>query len=111
MEFGTYTQVFPTSAMVTGSGAGWYSSGPINYLLQAGSYYIIAVSFSGTVSYSYDTGDSQAVSFGAHVHGHATGTHPLPASFSSTANDQAIYHQRPTTDVDVPVELQSFAAE
>ena len=51
------------------------------------------------MTYYYGTGESQVVSFGEHVHGYATGTHPLPASFSSTSNDQAIYHQRLTTDV------------
>ncbi len=110
-EFGTYSQVYTSSATVTGAGPAWYSSGPLNYRLQAGSYYIVAVSWSGAMSYSYGTGESQVVSFGEHVHGYATGTHPLPASFSSTSNDQAIYHQRLTTDVDVPVELQSFTAE
>lgn len=63
------------------------------------------------MTYYYWTGESQVVSFGEHVHGYATGTHRLPASFSSTANNQAIYHQRLTTDVEVPVELQSFAAK
>lgn len=111
VEFGTYSQVFTSSTTVAGTGPGWYSSGPINFRLQAGSYYIIALSWSGAMTYYYGTGESQVVSFGEHVHGYATGSHPLPASFSSTSNDQAIYHQRLTTDVDVPVELQSFVAE
>jgi hypothetical protein len=72
--------------------------------MTAGTYYIIAVSWSGTLTYYYNVGDTQATSFGAHVHGYATGTHPLPASFSSTVNDQAIYHQRLTTDLATPVE-------
>lgn len=97
---------------MTGTGVGWYSSGTINYRLEAGNYYIIAVSWSGTTSYWYGSGDSQLVSFGEHVYGYASGTHPLPPSFDTTSNDQAIYHQRLTTDVDViPVELQSFAVE
>jgi hypothetical protein len=111
VEFGDYTQVYTSSATVGGTGPAWYSSGPINFRLEAGNYYIIAVSWSGTLSYNYGTGDSQVVSFGEQVHGHATGSHPLPATISSTANDQAIYYQRLTTDVDVPVELQSFTAE
>lgn len=111
VEFGTYTQVFTTSATVTGTGAGWYSSGPINYRLEAGNYYIIAVSWSGGMTYYYNSADSQAVSFGEHVHGYAVGLHPLPGTFSSTSNDQAIYHQRLTTDVDVSVELQALSVE
>lgn len=111
VEFGTYTQVFTTSATVTGTGAGWYSSGPINYRLEAGNYYIIAVSWSGGMTYYYNSADSQVVSFGEHVHGYAVGLHPLPGTFSSTSNDQAIYHQRLTTDVDVPVELQALSVD
>jgi hypothetical protein len=111
VEFGTYTQVFLSSTSVTGTGAAWYSSGPINYWMNAGNYYIIAVSWSGSMSYTYDTGDSQAVSFGEHVYGYATGTHPLPAAFTTSSNDQAIYHQRLTTDVDVPVTLRTLTVE
>lgn len=103
-EFGTYTQVYQGSGLVAGTGAGWYSSGPIAIPMTAGTYYIIAVSWSGTLTYYYDVGDTQATSFGAHVHGYATGTHPLPNMISSTVNDQAIYHQRLTTDLATPVE-------
>jgi len=97
VEFGTYSQIWTFSETVTGTGAGWYSSGPINVPLGSGKYYIIAVSWDGGCTYYYNTGDSQSTSFGAHVHGYAVGSHPLPASFSSTSNDQAIYYQRITT--------------
>ncbi|MBN1297847.1 dockerin type I repeat-containing protein [bacterium] len=98
VEFGTYNQIFTFSESVSGIGANWYSSGPIGIDLQAGMHYIVAVSWSGTTAYYYNSGDSQATSFGAHVHGYAVGIHPLPASFSSTSNDQAIYYQRITTN-------------
>lgn len=97
VEFGTYTQIYTASETVTGVGQGWYSSGVINIPLAAGMYYIIAVSWDGTCGYYYDTGDTQATSFGAHVYGYATGSHPLPASFVTSSNDQAIYYQRITT--------------
>jgi hypothetical protein len=111
VEFGTFTEVYTSSTTVAGTGTGWYSSGPINFRMEAGNYYIIAVSWSGAMSYTYATGDSQPVSFGEHVYGYAVGFHPLPATFVTSSNDQAIYHQRLTTDVDVPVELQSFSTE
>ena len=101
-EMGTYTEVFSSSALVTGVGQGYYSSGPINVPLNASTFYIIAVSWSGTLTYYYGTGNSQPVSFGAHEHGHATGTHPLPISFSSNSNDVAIYSQRLTTSPPAP---------
>lgn len=96
-EFGTYTEVYRESETVTGSGADWYSSGPVSITMDAGNHYIIAVSWNGTLSYCYGVGDSQEVSFGYHTHGYAIGYDPLPASFESTNNDQAIYHQRLTT--------------
>ncbi|OPL18373.1 MAG: hypothetical protein AVO35_05880 [Candidatus Aegiribacteria sp. MLS_C] len=96
-EFGTYTEVYRASESVVGTGPGWYSSGPVSIDLESGYHYIIAVSWDGTLTYYYDTGDSQAVSFGYHTHGYALGYDPLPSSFESTSNDQAIYHQRLTT--------------
>lgn len=97
VEFGTYTQIFTVSETVAGTGEGWYSSGPIGIELVSGMYYVMAVSWSGSCQYYYNTGDSQPTSFGAEVYGYATGTHPLPASFDTSSNDQAIYFQRLTT--------------
>lgn len=102
VEFGTYNRVWTDSGTVTGTGGDWYSSGPINVDLGAGKYYIIAVSWDGTCTYYYNVGDSQATSFGAHVYGYATGSHPLPASFVTSSNDQAIYYQRITTGTGMP---------
>lgn len=96
-EFGTYTEVYRDSATVTGSGGGWYSSGPVSVPMDAGYHYIIAVSWNGTLSYYFDTGDIQPVSFGYYTHGYPYGYDPLPFSFLSSVNDQAIYHQRLTT--------------
>jgi hypothetical protein len=110
VEFGTYTEVFRDSEMVGGTGAGWYSSGTLNIQLVAGRYYIIAVSWNGSMTYYYDTGDTQATSFGAHVHGYALGYDPLPSSFGSYANDQAIYHQRLMTTAITPVEESTWAS-
>jgi hypothetical protein len=78
VELGTYTQVYTSSTTVAGTGAGWYSSGPVNYRMEAGNHYIIAVSWSGDMSVAYGTADSQVVSFGEHVHGYATGAHFAP---------------------------------
>lgn len=96
-EFGTYTQIRVSAVTHTGVGAEWYSSGPLNVPLEAGKYYILAFSWPATVQYYYNIGDTQDVSFGAYVHGHATGTHPMSATIDSTSNDQAIYYQRLTT--------------
>ena len=97
-EFGTYSEIYRDSRVVAGIGVGWYSSGPISVNMNAGYYYIIAVSWNGNLVYYYGVGDSQPVSFGSHEHGYATGLDPLPGSFESNVNDQAIYHQRLTTN-------------
>jgi hypothetical protein len=108
VEFGTYTEIYRDTEYVTGTGAAWYSTGPVDVSLDAGRYYIIAVSWDGYMVYYYNVGDSQATSFGEHVHGYATGLHPLPSSFSSTANDQAIYYQRLMTTAITPVEESTW---
>ncbi len=110
VEFGTYTEIHRHSESVTGSGAAWYSTGPIYVPLNAGYYYIIAVSWSGTLRYYFSSGDSQATSFGAHVHGHASGYHPLPTTIQSSANDQAIYYQQLTTTGVSPAERSTWGA-
>lgn len=97
VEFGTFTQIQTNSVAVTGTGLDWYSSGPINVPLTVGNFYLTSVSWSGTLTYFFGTGDQQAVSFGAQVHGFATGTNPLGPTVVSTVNDQAIYNQRVTT--------------
>lgn len=98
VEFGTYNEIYRDSRVVTGTGEGWYSTGPISINMSAGNHYIIAVSWNGSMIYHWGIGDSQPVSFGFHTHGYATGTDPLPVTIDSDANDQAIYYQRLTTN-------------
>jgi hypothetical protein len=109
-EFGTYTQIFSSSSVVSGTGLGWYSTGAINVPMNAGMHYIIAVSWTGTVSYPYSTGDTQATSFGSYTHGYAVGLNPLGPTLSSNSNDQAIYHQRLTTVGQGPPQWQVNSA-
>lgn len=108
IEFGTYTEVYRASGQVTGVGPAWYSTGTIAVPMNAGSYYIIAVSWNGNMTYYFDTGDSQATSFGSYVHGYAVGYDPLPSSFESSVNDQAIYYQRLMTTIMTPVEESTW---
>ena len=108
VEFGTYTEVYRDSEMVSGTGAGWYSAGTVSVALYAGNHYIIAVSWDGFMTYYYGAGDSQDTSFGAHVHGYATGENPLPGSFESMSNDYAIYYQRLMTTTVTAVEESTW---
>jgi hypothetical protein len=110
-EFGNYSLVTSTSFAATGTGVDtFYSSGILNTALNSGSWYNLAVSWSGMANtYYFNVGDSQATSFGAQVHGFATGTHPLGATIFDNANDQAIYFQRVTTGVPEPSSLMLAA--
>jgi hypothetical protein len=108
VEFGTYTEIYRDTEVIDGVGPSWYSTGMISVPLTAGGYYIIAVSWDGYMTYYYNTGDSQATSFGAEVFGYATGFNPLPSSFSATVNDQAIYYQRLMTTMVSPVEESTW---
>jgi hypothetical protein len=110
VEFGTYSEIYRDTEVVNGLGTAWYSTGTVNVQLSAGYYYIIAVSWDGYMTYYYGTGDSQATSFGSQVHGYAVGYNPLPSSFNSTVNDQAIYHQRLMSTVVTPVENSSWGS-
>ncbi len=98
VEFGTYQRVQSnTVALVGGPDAGWYSSGPIDVPLQAGSFYILAVSFPQPLTYFYNVQPDEPVSFGAQVHGFATGLDPLGETIDSLSDDLAVYHQRINT--------------
>ncbi len=109
-EFGTYTEVYRDSQTLTGSGEAWYSSGPLYLYLDQGSYYIIAVSWTGDMTYYFNTGEFQDTSFGAAVNAFASGYDPLPSSFEMNTNDVAIYYQRLTTDTVVPTDGVSMDA-
>ncbi len=108
VEFGTYQQIQESSHAASGQGAAWYSSGPISVPLDAGKYYIVAVSWDDLLRYYYGEGNSQPVSFGAQVHGYAVGSHPLGPTLSSRSNDYAIYHQRLLT-IPEPASLSLLA--
>ena len=104
VEFGTYTEVYRFEEPVTGSGEGWYSSGSLSIPLNAGKHYIFVVSWSGDMTYYYEVIDEWATSFGAAVHGYASGYHPLPSSFESMSNDQACYYQQIVTNYSTPAQ-------
>ncbi|MCD4776807.1 MAG: hypothetical protein K8S15_12250 [Candidatus Aegiribacteria sp.] len=109
-EFGTYSEVYRNSEIVVGTGAGWYSSGTVSIDLNTDNYYINIVSWDGNMTYYYNTGDSLSTSFGAYVHGYASGYDPLPASFESTNNDQAIYCQRLNTIENTALDMTTWGA-
>jgi hypothetical protein len=101
-EFGVYTRVQTNSVATTGTGLGWYSSGPLFVPMDAGAFYMVGVSWPGSSQYFFDSADQQPTSFGAQVHAHASGLHPLGDSVTSSINDFAVYNQRLTTGIPEP---------
>ena len=81
-----------------GTGAGWYSTGPIALPLVGGNFYTLGVSWPGTLTYYYNTASTNwPVSFGSWQRAH-TISNPLPATLSISAGvDVAQYHQRITS--------------
>jgi hypothetical protein len=80
-----------------GTGPGWYSTGPINLPMVAGNYYVLGVSWVGSVTYYYSTASQGSpVSFGSWQRAH-TLNNPLPATLTLTGSDSAQYHQRLTS--------------
>ena|SRR5438552_3560808 len=109
-EFGTYTRVQNNTVTRSSAGGGEFiSSGPITVPLLAGTFYITAVEPLDSIIYYFGSGASQATSFGAQVHGFATGTSPMGPTISSTADDSAIYFQRLTTNIPEPAGVLSAA--
>ncbi len=48
---GAYTQIHQNQVFNLGPGEGWYSSGPINVLLEAGKFYYVGASWNGAANY------------------------------------------------------------
>jgi len=96
---GASSLLFQTTTNVTGgTGAGFYSSGPIVLPLVCGNHYLIGCSWAGTVTYHYNTSSAGSlVAFGNWQRGN-TLTPPLPATYNfSAGTDIAQYYQRLTT--------------
>ena len=55
---GAYVKDWTKTVKVTGTGAGWYSPGPIALPMVAGNHYLMGVSWGGTVTYHYKIGTS-----------------------------------------------------
>jgi hypothetical protein len=108
VEFGTYNLVQSNTVSINGTGSNFYSSGPISVPLAAGRYYVLAVSPLNNITYFFNLGPSQLTSFGAQVHGFATGVHPLGPSIDSSVDDSAIYYQRITTAVPEPIAVSAL---
>jgi len=117
---GTYNLVNSVNMPNSGPGEGWYSSGPIDYDLQAGMYYMIYTLFDVNANYY----NQQAIapypidcSFGQLIAGVGWNWSPVyasPPNPTETPTEVLLsgvaYYQTIVTDDLVPVELTSFTA-
>ncbi len=114
---GTYNLVSSTD-VTGGPGEGWYSSGPMDYDLQEGMYYLIYPQWDATANYYNQQGITPypiPCSFGELVGGVGwdwSPTYSVPAA--QTQNSTGLegtgvaYYQVIVTDDIVPVEMTSF---
>ena len=115
---GTYNLVNSTD-VTDGPGEGWYSSGPIDYDLQEGMYYLIYAQWDVNSNYYNNQGVTPypvPCSFGEQVGGVGwdwSPTYSVPPATTQTNSVGALntgvsYYQVIVTDDIVPVELSSF---
>ena len=89
-QTGYYNRIFART-LVSGTGAGWYSSGTIAVTLVAGRYYAIGVASQGSATYYYDAGN-QSPSWGTEFGG-GTATYPPASRMSGTVNSLTFYQK------------------
>ncbi len=96
---GPYTLEASWPVTVTGGGGpGWVSTGTVAHPLLCGNYYMLGASWTGALTYYYNTSATGApVSFGSWQRAH-TLTNPIPATYNvASGHDSALYFQQMTT--------------
>ncbi|HET6456128.1 MAG TPA: hypothetical protein VFI02_17110 [Armatimonadota bacterium] len=97
----SYTKIHETTIANSGTGQGWYSSGPIATPMVAGKYYIIGAAWQGNVTYydRYTSGDSSKTAFGTCYSGTTLTGYPPPAILDrySHSGTNTQYYERLTT--------------
>jgi hypothetical protein len=73
------------------AGATWYSPRSLYVPLLAGNHYLLCVSWSGTLTYSFHPAAAWPVSFGQQRYAHWSGAHPLPAQVEARNEMPATY--------------------
>ncbi len=99
-DFGPFTVVRRQSRTQTGTGEGFYSSGPMSVLLEPGKYYAIAVGWTGgNITYFFEsTPNPVPVSFGQEVYGFAHDTYPMGTTVGALGLLVGSIYQRLTTE-------------
>ncbi|HEX2949918.1 MAG TPA: hypothetical protein VHV83_10200 [Armatimonadota bacterium] len=95
---GTYNKIFELVQPSSGTGVGWYSSGPIHVPLVAGRYYIIGTGWQGTVTWYYaPTGGQKVVSFGQGQNSFQIHAYPPPNTTNRSTTTSPQYQRLTST--------------
>ncbi len=89
---GVFNRIFNSAAITTGTGTGFFSSGPISVQLDSGKYYLIGASWQGTVTYYNSTSSPTPVGFGSALSGFTASGYPPPASITISSTTTAFYY-------------------
>lgn len=97
---GPFVASTSSSVTLTGTGPGFYSSGPLYQLFEPGKYYIVAAGWSGdNITYYWDDLNipPDPVSFGERINGFSLNAYPIGSSVGNPRLLSA-YHQTLTTE-------------
>jgi len=94
-QTGVFTKIFESIIPSSGTGTQFYSSGPVNIILQAGRYYAVGVNWNGGLSYFWDASAPVPipVSFGTITGGLAQSVFPPPATVTQNVLTSLYYTQ------------------
>ncbi len=87
---GSFTRIFDGPPVTTGTGTGFFGSGPISVQLDSGKYYLIGAGWLGSTTYYNSTSSVTPVGFGSALSGF-TATYPPPASVTISSTTTAFY--------------------
>ncbi len=92
---GTFTKIFETSVPGAGPGTQFYSSGPVNIVLQSGRFYAVGVNWAAGLNYFWDAGAPVPIpiSFGTITGGLAQSVYPPPQTLTQNALSSLYYTQ------------------
>ncbi len=89
---GVFNRIFNSTPVTTGTGTGFFSSGPISVQLDSGKYYLIGASWQGSVTYYNSTSSPTPVGFGSALSGFTASGYPPPASITISSTTTAFYY-------------------
>ncbi|MBX2991891.1 MAG: S8 family serine peptidase [Bacteroidetes bacterium] len=87
---GSYTRIFDGPPVTSGTGTGFFGSGPISVQLDSGKYYLIGAGWQGSITYYNSTSSATPVGFGTALSGF-TASYPPPASITISSTTTAFY--------------------